>query len=229
MRYIFSDAEKVREETRRLYAERFGVRVLEGYGATETAPVLALNTPMHGRPGAAGRLLRGSGYRLEPVEGIREGGRLLVRGPNTMLGYLRHTAPGVLEPLPDGWYDTGDICSVDDQGFVTILARAKRFAKIAGEMVSMPAAEALATSLWPDAAHAVVAVPEGRKGEALVLLTTQRDASAGALLAQARAKGSAEIVVPRVVRIVESLPLLGTGKVDYVAASRMAAEQRAAA
>ncbi len=229
MRYIFSGAEKVREETRRLYAERFGVRVLEGYGATETAPVLALNTPMHGRPGAAGRLLPGIRHRLEPVEGIKDGGRLLVHGPNVMLGYLRHTAPGVLEPLPNGWYDTGDICSVDDEDFVTILARAKRFAKIAGEMVSMPAAEALAASLWPDAAHAVVAVPDGRKGEALVLLTTQRDASVGALLAQARGKGSAEIAVPRSVRIVEALPLLGTGKVDYVAATNLAAEQRVAA
>ena len=220
MRYIFSGAEKVREETRRLYAERFGVRVLEGYGATETAPVLALNTPMHGRQGAAGRLLPGIAHRLEPVDGIPDGGRLLVRGPNVMLGYLRHTAPGVLEPLPDGWYDTGDICRIDDAGFVTILARAKRFAKIAGEMVSMPAAEALAAGLWPDAAHAVVAVPDGRKGEALVLLTTQRDATAGALLAQARARGSAEIAVPRTIRVVEALPRVGPGKVAYVAAPR---------
>ena len=229
MRYVFSGAEKVREETRRLYAERFGVRVLEGYGATETAPVLALNTPMHNRPGAAGRLLPGIAHRLEPVEGIPDGGRLLVHGPNVMLGYLRHTAPGVLEPLPEGWYDTGDICRVDADGFVFILARAKRFAKIAGEMVSMPAAETLAASLWPDAAHAVVAVPDGRKGEALVLLTTQRDATPGALLAQARARGSAEIAVPRSVRIVDALPLLGTGKVDYVTATRTAAEERAAA
>ncbi len=147
MRYIFSGAEKVRDETRRLYAERFGVRVLEGYGATETAPVLALNTPMHSRPGAAGRLLPGMEYRLDPVEGIAEGGRLVVRGPNVMLGYLRGTTPGVLETLPGGWYDTGDVCTVDGEGFVTIVARAKRFAKIAGEMVSMPAAEALAARL----------------------------------------------------------------------------------
>ena len=158
MRYIFSGAEKVRDETRRLYAEKFGVRVLEGYGATETAPVLALNTPMHCRPGAAGRLLPGMQYRLEPVEGISDGGRLFVRGPNVMLGYLRTTAPGVLETLEDGWYDTGDICTVDESNFITIKARAKRFAKIAGEMVSMPAAEALAhpgcgpagcTRSWP--------------------------------------------------------------------------------
>ena len=132
MRYIFSGAEKLRDDTRRLYAERFGVRVLEGYGATETSPVLALNSPMHSRPGAAGRLLPGIEHRLDPVEGIAEGGRLMVRGPNVMLGYLRASAPGVLEPLADGWYDTGDICAVDAEGFVTIVARAKRFAQDRG-------------------------------------------------------------------------------------------------
>jgi len=226
MRYIFSGAEKVRDETRRFYAERFGVRVLEGYGATETAPVLALNTPMHSRPGTAGRLLPGMSYRLDRVEGIVEGGRLVVRGPNVMCGYLRATAPGVLEPLPDGWYDTGDICTVDSEGFVTIVARAKRFAKIAGEMVSMPAAEALAGALWPDAAHAVVAKPDGRKGESLVLLTTQADATSGALLAHARSRRMAEIVVPRIVHVVDMLPLLGTGKIDYVSAARLVAEMR---
>ena len=229
MRYVFSGAERVRDDTRRLYAERFGVRVLEGYGATETAPVLALNTPMHSRPGAAGRLLPGMAYRLDPVEGIAEGGRLVVRGPNVMLGYLRASAPGVIEALPDGWYDTGDVCTVDAEGFVTIVARAKRFAKIAGEMVSMPAAEALASGLWPTAAHAVVAVADARKGEALVLLTTAADATPGALLAHARAHGAAEIAVPRTVQVVAALPLLGTGKVDYAAAGRLVEEMRAAA
>ena len=229
MRLIFSGAEKVRDETRRVYAEQFGVRVLEGYGATETAPVLALNTAMHNRPGAAGRLLPGLDYRLEPVEGIEAGGRLQVRGPNVMLGYLRTTAPGVIEPPPEGWYDTGDICTVDAERFVTIVARAKRFAKIAGEMVSMPAAEALAAGLWPDAAHAVVAVPDSRKGEALVLLTTRADATPAALLAHARAKGAAEIAVPRTIQVVEKLPLLGTGKVDYGAATQMVTDAREAA
>ncbi len=221
MRYIFAGAEKLRDDTRRLYAEKFGVRVLEGYGATETAPVLALNSPMHSRPGAAGRLLPGLDHRLEAVEGIAQGGRLHVRGPNVMLGYLRATAPGVLEPLADGWYDTGDVCTVDAEGFVTIVARAKRFAKIAGEMVSMPAAEALAAAVWPDAAHAVAAVPDGRKGEALVLLTTQPGATAAPLLAHARAHGITEIAVPRVVRVTDALPRLGTGKIDYPAVGQL--------
>ncbi len=220
MRFVIAGAEKVREETRRLYADRFGVRVLEGYGATETAPVLSLNTPMHSRPGTVGRLLPNLDYRLEPVPGVDVGGRLLVRGPSIMLGYLRHTAPGVLEPPEGGWYDTGDIVTVEDR-WITILGRAKRFAKIGGEMVSMAAAEALAVQLWPDAQHAVLSQPDERKGEQLVLLTTQPGAAGRDLLAFARTRGVPEIAVPRMVRVVDKVPVMGSGKTDYPAAQRM--------
>jgi acyl-[acyl-carrier-protein]-phospholipid O-acyltransferase/long-chain-fatty-acid--[acyl-carrier-protein] ligase len=222
MRYIFAGAEKVREETRHIFADRFGARVLEGYGATETSPVLALNTAMHCRPGTVGRFVPGVEWRLESVTGIDTGGRLLVRGPNVMLGYLRETAPGVLEPPEDGWYDTGDIVSVDNAGFVTIVGRVKRFAKIGGEMVSMAAAEALAASLWPDALHAVISQPDQRKGEALLLVTSRQDADVRELLALARTRMIPEIAVPRAVLCVPSVPLLGTGKVDYPAVQRLA-------
>ena len=215
MRYIFAGAEKVRDETKRLFADRFGVRILEGYGATETAPALAINTAMHCKSGTVGRFLPGIEWRLEPVLGVDPGGRLFVRGPNVMLGYLRDAAPGVLEPLADGWYDTGDIVSVDDQGFVSILGRAKRFAKIGGEMVSMTAAEALVASVWPGELVAVVAVPDARKGEQLVLVTARVDAEIGPVLAAARTRGIPEIMVPRTVLRVDAVPLLGTGKVDY--------------
>jgi acyl-[acyl-carrier-protein]-phospholipid O-acyltransferase/long-chain-fatty-acid--[acyl-carrier-protein] ligase len=222
MRYIFAGAEKVRDETKRMFAERFGVRVLEGYGVTETSPVLAMNTAMHNRSGTVGRKLPGIEHRLEPVPGVASGGRLLVRGPNVMLGYLRANAPGVLEPPQDGFYDTGDIVDVSADGFVSITGRAKRFAKIAGEMVSMAAAEALVASLWPEDRHAVVAVPDARKGEALLLLTTRKTAAAGEILAQARAQGVPEIAVPRTIMEVPSIPLLGTGKVDYPAVHKLA-------
>jgi acyl-[acyl-carrier-protein]-phospholipid O-acyltransferase/long-chain-fatty-acid--[acyl-carrier-protein] ligase len=228
LRYMVAGAERVREETRRLYADRFGVRILEGYGVTETAPVLAVNTPMHFRAGTVGRLLPGIEHRLAPVAGMARGGRLQVRGPNIMLGYLRTTAPGVLEPPADGWFDTGDIVDIDAEGFVMILGRAKRFAKIGGEMVSLAAAEELALALWPEAAHAVIAMPDPRKGERLVLVTTQRDAEASALVREAAARGVAEISVPRVVVPADAIPLLGAGKTDYPAVERMLAERAAA-
>ncbi|HTI82294.1 MAG TPA: AMP-binding protein, partial [Acetobacteraceae bacterium] len=221
MRYIFAGAEKVREETKHLFADRFGARVLEGYGATETAPVLSINTAMHSRKDTVGRFLPGIESRLQAVTGIEQGGRLYVRGPNVMLGYLRETAPGVLEPPPDGWYDTGDIVSVDTAGFITVRGRVKRFAKIGGEMVSMTAAETLIASLWPDAQHAVINLPDPRKGEYLLLVTTRAGAEARDIVAFARERGVPEIMVPRSIMHVASLPLLGTGKVDYPAVQRM--------
>jgi acyl-[acyl-carrier-protein]-phospholipid O-acyltransferase/long-chain-fatty-acid--[acyl-carrier-protein] ligase len=222
MRYIFAGAEKVQEETRRLFADRFGVRVLEGYGVTETSPVLTLNTAMQCRPGTTGRFLPGIEWRLDPVAGIDTGERLFVRGPNVMLGYLRDTAPGALAALEDGWYDTGDVVSLDAAGFLTIVGRVKRFAKIGGEMVSMEAAEALATALWPEARHAVIGVAEARKGEALVLVTAHQSAAVRDLLRFARERGVSELMVPRAMLAVPSIPLLATGKVDYPAVARLA-------
>ena len=228
VRYVFAGAERVREETRRAWTERFGLRILEGYGATETAPALATNTPMHFKPGTVGRLLPGIEARLQAVDGIEDGGRLMVAGPNVMLGYLREGAPGVLEPPPDGWYDTGDIVAIDPEGFVTIKGRAKRFAKIAGEMVSLAAVEAQATRLWPEFRHAALALPDPRKGEQIVLLTDNPAATAEPLLADARAHGIAEVLVPRSVLPVPAIPVLGTGKTDY-AESRKLAEELVAA
>ena len=166
LRYILAGAEPVKESTRRIYMEKFGLRILEGYGVTETAPALALNTPMFNKFGTVGRILPGMEARLEKVEGVDEGGRLFVRGPNVMLGYLRAENPGVLEPPPEGWHDTGDIVTIDEQGFITIKGRAKRFAKVGGEMISLAAVETLAAELWPDALSAVAAVPDRAQGRA---------------------------------------------------------------
>jgi acyl-[acyl-carrier-protein]-phospholipid O-acyltransferase/long-chain-fatty-acid--[acyl-carrier-protein] ligase len=221
VRMIFAGGEKLRDDTRRLYADKFGVRLLEGYGVTETGPVLAVSTPKHNRPGSVGRLLPGIDYQLVPVPGIDAGGRLLVRGPNVMLGYLRASAPGTLEPPPAGWYDTGDIVNCGADRFVTIIGRSRRFAKIGGEMVSLAAAESLAMSLWPDFAHAVVTEPDARKGEALVLVTTNRDATVRSLLDEARRRGIGEIMVARKVRCIDKMPLLGTGKIDIPAVERL--------
>ncbi len=224
MRYVVAGAEKVKEETRRVWMEKFGLRILEGYGATETAPVLSLNTPMHNQAGTVGRLMPGIEHRLEEIEGINAGGKLLVSGPNVMSGYLRVEKPGVLEPAPDGWYDTGDIVDMDAGGFITILGRAKRFAKIAGEMVSLTAVETEVSKAWPDNAHAVVSIPDARKGEALILLTDHNEIDRKALQIMGKAAGMASLWVPNQVLNVDGVPLLGTGKTDYVTSKELALE-----
>ncbi len=224
LRYVFAGAERVRDETRKLWSEKFGIRLLEGYGATETALIVAVNTPMAFRAGTVGKLIPGLEHRLEPVEGVARGGRLLVRGPNVMAGYLRADNPGVLDKsaLTDGWYDTGDIVDLDAEGFVTILGRAKRFAKLAGEMVSLTAVENAVAALWPDAQHAVVAISDPRKGEALALVTSARDVTRERLVAGFRERGLAELMIPRTILVVDAVPLLGSGKTDYKAVQALA-------
>ncbi|MBE7243449.1 MAG: acyl-[ACP]--phospholipid O-acyltransferase [Actinomycetospora chiangmaiensis] len=225
LRYVVAGAEPVKDSTRQTWGEKFGLRILEGYGVTECGPVVALNTPMFNRFGTVGRLLPGMEWRLEPVPGIEEGGRLSVRGPNVMLGYLRSERPGVLEAPPQGWHDTGDIVAIDPLGFVTIKGRAKRFAKIAGEMVSLASVEALAADLWPEAPSAVAALPDARKGERLVLFTEARDATRAAYQSFAKSRGAPEIAVPAEVVVLDRVPMLGTGKVDQVAVAKLARER----
>jgi len=225
LRYILAGAEPVKESTRRIYMEKFGLRILEGYGVTETAPALSINTPMFNKFGTVGKLLPGMEMRIEPVEGIEEGGRLWVKGPNVMLGYLRSERPGVLEPPPQGWHDTGDIVSVDADGFITIKGRAKRFAKVGGEMISLAAVEMLAAELWPEALSAVVAVPDARKGERLVLVTQNKDATRGEFLAFAKSRGASELMNPSEIIVMEKMPLLGSGKPDLMALTKMVREQ----
>jgi acyl-[acyl-carrier-protein]-phospholipid O-acyltransferase/long-chain-fatty-acid--[acyl-carrier-protein] ligase len=222
VRLVVAGGEAVKDDTRKVYMDRFGVRILEGYGVTETAPVLAMNTPIANRSGTVGRLSPLMQARLEPVPGIAEGGRLIVKGPNVMLGYYRAENPGVLEQPPDGWYDTGDIVSIDAQGFITIKGRAKRFAKIAGEMISLAAVEALAADAKPGIALVVVAVPDARKGEHTVLLTTDASTTREIFQRHAKARGAPELMVPTEVMVVDSLPLLGSGKPDFVAATTLA-------
>lgn len=228
LQFVVCGAEKVREETHNLIAEKFGpVPVLEGYGATEASPVIAVNTPIDNRRGTVGGLLPGMEARIEPVEGISRGGRLYVRGPNIMTGYLEEG--GKIEPPADGWHDTGDVVEMTADQWITILGRVKRFAKIGGEMVSLTAAESLASQVWPDCRHAVIAVPDPKKGERLVLVTDAYDANVAALLSHAGASGAPELAVPRKIIKVPEVPVLGSGKTDYVAIQRLAASDARAA
>jgi acyl-[acyl-carrier-protein]-phospholipid O-acyltransferase / long-chain-fatty-acid--[acyl-carrier-protein] ligase len=228
LRYVLAGAEPVKEATRQIYLEKFGLRVLEGYGVTECSPVMALNTPMFNKFGSVGRLLPGMTAKLEKVEGVDEGGRLYVKGPNVMLGYLRADNPGVLEPPHEGWHDTGDIVTIDDQGFVAIKGRAKRFAKVGGEMVSLAAVEMLAAELWPDNQTAVAAVPDARKGERLIMVTDKHGATRSDFMAYARSKHASELMLPADVVVLDKLPMLGSGKVDNLAITKFVREQAAA-
>ena len=217
--FIVCGAERVREETRAAY-RKSNVPLLEGYGLTEASPVVAVNKPDANKPGTVGTILPGIETRLEAIPGISVGKRLLIRGPNVMKGYL--DAPDRIDPPADGWHDTGDVVSIDSDGFVAIEGRVKRFAKIGGEMVSLAAVEGYATAVWPDRRHAAVALPCPRKGERVVLVSEQPSAEAGALRAWAQSNGAPEIAIPKTVVAVEEIPVLGTGKTDYVAVSRIA-------
>ena len=221
VRYVFAGAEKVKDETRRVWMESFGLRIFEGYGATETSPALTTNTAMHYRPGTVGRLLPGIKYRLEAIPGIATGGRLHVSGPNVMHGYLRAENPGQLEPPAGGWYDTGDIVEIDEEGYVKIAGRAKRFAKVGGEMVSLTAVESHAAAVWPGCGHAVVTQADPKRGEQLILVSDCPNANRATMLEDAKKQGISELMIPKKLKIVDKLPVLGTGKIDYVAIKGM--------
>ena len=215
LRYAVCGAEKVRDETRNFARRRFGFSVLEGYGATECAPVIAVNQPGDIRPGTVGKVLPGIETRLEPVEGLEGGGRLFVRGPNIMAGYIDPATKEIREP-EGGWHDTGDVVVIDGGGYMAIRGRIKRFAKISGEMVSLAVVENCASVVWPEAVSAAVIMPDDKKGEQIILLTEEKDPQRAELLSWAQTHGVPELAVPKRVMHVDDIPVLGTGKVDYV-------------
>ncbi len=224
IRYCFAGAEPVKASTRETYMNKFGIRILEGYGVTEAAPVISLNTPMYNQPGSVGKMLPSIEAKLEPVPGVDEGGRLFIRGPNIMMGYLRAENPGVLEPLADGWHDTGDIVTIDEEGFIVIKGRAKRFAKIGGEMISLAAVETVISKLWPNNLSSVTNIPDPKKGEKLVLVTDYEAATKGELREFAKSQGLSELAIPSEI-IIAKVPLLGSGKVDFGAVKTMVTER----
>jgi acyl-[acyl-carrier-protein]-phospholipid O-acyltransferase/long-chain-fatty-acid--[acyl-carrier-protein] ligase len=220
MKIVVAGAEKLAESVRKTWLDRFDIEIYEGYGATETAPVLAVNYPGRCRPGTVGQLLPGIEARLFPVEGIERGGELHVRGPNLMSGYYRFDTPALLEPPASnagaGWHDTGDVAELDADGYLSILGRLKRFAKVAGEMVSLEVVESIARAASGEAAHAAISVSDPARGEAIILFTTDAVLSRDRLAAMARSLGHPEIALPRRIQVITELPTLGTGKIDYM-------------
>jgi acyl-[acyl-carrier-protein]-phospholipid O-acyltransferase/long-chain-fatty-acid--[acyl-carrier-protein] ligase len=227
VRYLFAGAEKLQDSTLTTWARRFGVRVLEGYGATECSPAISVNTPMTNRVGTAGRLMPGMDWRIEPVQGVAEGGRLQVRGPNIMRGYLNPEAHAKFQSLA-GWYDTGDLASVDADGYVTILGRLKRFAKISGEMVSLTAVEDALAGAFPHhglrCEVAVLSRPDEDKGEMLVAVTNEPKLKLEEIRAAVKARGLSNLAAPRKIHVVREIPKLGTGKVNHRALAESLAQ-----
>jgi acyl-[acyl-carrier-protein]-phospholipid O-acyltransferase / long-chain-fatty-acid--[acyl-carrier-protein] ligase len=222
VKHLVVGAEKLTDDVRKLCLDKFGLRVLEGYGATECSPVIALNTPLANRPGTVGEILPGLEYKLVPVEGIEEGGLLHVRGDNVMLGYLQAERPGKIQPV-DGWYNTGDVVSMSGE-FISIRARLKRFAKVAGEMVPLDLVEKIAVEAEPKAAHAASSYKDTGRGEALVLFTESKELDREKLKGAARRLGAPEIAIPRRIVHMDKLPILGNGKRDYAKLAQVASE-----
>jgi acyl-[acyl-carrier-protein]-phospholipid O-acyltransferase/long-chain-fatty-acid--[acyl-carrier-protein] ligase len=218
LRYMFAAAEKLQEATAQVWAQKFGVRILEGYGATECAPCISLNTPLEPQYGSVGKLMPGMEYKIEPIEGVAEGGRLFVRGPNLMKGYLNPDANEKFKAL-GGWYDTGDIVKVDENGFFTILGRMKRFAKISGEMVSLTAVEDALAGAFPQyglrCQIAVISQPDADKGERLIAVSNEPKLTLEEIRAAIKGKGLSNLCVPREIKTVREIPKLGTGKVNH--------------
>lgn len=216
LRYIFAGAEKVKPETIRYWIDVFGVKIYEGYGATEAAPVISLNCPLASTVGSVGMMLPFMESRIEPVEGIAQGGRLFLRGPNVMLGYMSVTNPGAIMPLKEGWHDTGDIVTMNREQFITIAGRAKRFAKIAGEMVSLTVVEGIAASLWPELLHAALARTCPRKGEQILLFTEASNADKASYIKKIQEEGHSELLIPQGIYSGVKIPVLASGKIDYI-------------
>jgi acyl-[acyl-carrier-protein]-phospholipid O-acyltransferase/long-chain-fatty-acid--[acyl-carrier-protein] ligase len=239
MRYLFAAAEKVQETTYANWSHKYGVRLLEGYGATECSPCISVNTPLAPRSGSVGKLLPGLEYKLDPVEGVGSDpapnehdspspishlpspnsvGRLFVRGPNVMRGYLNADANAKFLAL-GGWYDTGDIVRVDEDGYLYVLGRLKRFAKVSGEMVSLTAVEDALAGAFPHyglrCQVAVLARPDHDKGEVLIAVTNEPKLTAEEIRAAVKAKGLTNLCVPREIKLVHEIPKLGTGKVNH--------------
>lgn len=222
LRFVVAGAEKLNEEVRKTYHEKFGIRILEGYGTTECAPVLSANTPMANRHGSVGQLMPGIDYKLEPVPGIEQGGVFHVKGENVMMGYYKFDAPAQLEVPEDGWYNTGDVVEVDNEGFIFIKGRVKRFAKVAGEMVSLEVVEKIAHTAAPEHQHAATTQSDMQRGENIVLFTTDPALKREDLQIVAKNLGSPELAIARKIIRLDEIPLLGTGKTDYVVLKQMA-------
>lgn len=223
LKHVVVGAEKLRDDVREAWLKKYGIKILEGYGVTETAPVISLNTPHLQKDGTVGTLVPGMEYKINKIEGIQKGGTLLVKGPNVMKGYILEGKGYV--PL-DEWHDTGDVVFIDEEGFITIQSRLKRFAKIGGEMVSLNIVEQLAEDFTGESAFAAVSVSDKRKGEKIILYTTrEKELKERELKKFIKQSGQSALHIPKHIIKVDEFPILGTGKRDYVTLQQIAKKE----
>lgn len=229
IRFMFGGAEAIKPDTRNMWVERFGIRVMEAYGSTECSPVVTANNRIFNRFGSIGKLLPKIQHKIIPVDGIENGGELVVKGPNIMMGYIMPDNPGVLVPLEGGWYHTGDVVDIDEIGFVFIKDRIKRFAKIGGEMVSLNAVDEMVRNAYArsgaEYSYGVVSVPHESKGEQIVLVTNNKDVTQDGLHSFIRSNGMSELYLPRIILYHDSLPVFATGKADNVTLKKQVLEE----
>ncbi len=229
LRYTIAGAEKLRPALAEAFHEKYGIDLLEGYGCTEMSPAVAVSVPdiKEGRnhqigrkPGSVGHPIPGVVAKIvdrETDEQLPTGqeGLLLVKGPNRMLGYLGQPEK-TREVIRDGWYVTGDIAKLDDDGFIYLTDRLSRFSKIGGEMVPHLRIEDAIHQILGDMACVVTAIPDEQKGERLVVLYTHTEYTPDALWTQLNQSDLPKLWVPKREHffVVEAIPVLGTGKVD---------------
>ncbi len=229
VRLMYSGGEAAKPDTRSMWMEHSGIRMMEAYGSTECSPVMTANNGIFNKFGSIGKLLPGMQYKIEPVDGIATGGELCVKGPNVMLGYYMPSEPGVLVPPQNGWYHTGDVVDIDEIGFFTIKDRIKRFAKIGGEMVSLNAVQDMVIDATKEMLgeynYGVVAIPHESKGEQIVLVTNNKSVTSAMLHEYVKANGMSELYLPRVILYHEKLPVFATGKSDNVTLKKEVMEE----
>ena len=223
LRLVVAGGEQLKATVREAWLAKFGKRVLEGYGLTETAPAIAVNIDDANVEGSIGLPLPGVEFRIEPIAGVDVGGRLVLQGPNVMRGYLLPGGQGDIATNEAGEHDSGDIATVDDSGYLSIVGRVKRFAKVAGEMVPLGRIEEVLEQQFGEATCAAVASADERRGETIMLVTTVTDLSRDRVVELLRTAQLPDLWVPRTIVTAEAMPLLATGKKDYPAVSKLAA------
>jgi acyl-[acyl-carrier-protein]-phospholipid O-acyltransferase/long-chain-fatty-acid--[acyl-carrier-protein] ligase len=236
-------AEKLREPLRMEFREKYGVELLEGYGCTEMGPVVSVNRPDVGRgaetqigtkPGTVGHPIPGVAARVvdrdtgAPLPAGAEG-LLLVKGPNMMTGYL-HASDRTAEAMRDGWYVTGDIGRIDEDGFISITDRLSRFSKIGGEMVPHVRIEEVINDILGQACSVVTAVPDAARGERLVAFYARQDVLPETLWERLCQTDLPRLWIPRRDNLlpIDAIPSLGTGKTDLRAVKQLALDRAGA-